>query len=92
MHFAAQSRSEIEGSDMKCLRDESQVSIGGLLALGYGRTRRSRKKRSNMNYVGDTVTVTGMKQAKEKKIWSEVWKIKPLDEEIKDEKSTRKMD
>jgi hypothetical protein len=26
-------------------RDESWVSVGGMLALGYGRKRRSRKKR-----------------------------------------------
>jgi hypothetical protein len=26
------------------LRDESQVSVGGMLALGYGRKKRLRKK------------------------------------------------
>jgi hypothetical protein len=29
----------------KVPRDESQVSVGGLLALGYGRKWRTRKKR-----------------------------------------------
>jgi hypothetical protein len=42
-------------------RDESQVSVGGLLALGYGSKRRSRKKKENVNFAEDTVTVTGSK-------------------------------
>jgi hypothetical protein len=40
----------------------------------------------------DIVTVTGSKWEKEKKRWSEVRKSKPLDEEIKDDISTRKKD
>jgi hypothetical protein len=42
-------------------RDESQVSVGGLLALGYESKQISRKKRKNENCVEDTVTVTGSK-------------------------------
>jgi hypothetical protein len=42
-------------------RDESQVSVGGLLVLGYGRKRRSRKKRKNVYCAEDTVTFTGSK-------------------------------
>jgi hypothetical protein len=42
-------------------RDESQVSVGGMLALGYESKRRSRKKRKNVNCTEDTVTVTGLK-------------------------------
>jgi hypothetical protein len=34
--------------------DESQVSVGGLLALGYGIKRRSRKKRENVNFAEDS--------------------------------------
>jgi hypothetical protein len=51
-----------------------------------------RKKREKVSFVGDTVTVTGSKRAKEQKRWSEVWKSKPLDEEIEDDRSARKMD
>ena len=42
-------------------RDESQVSVGGLLALGYGNKRISRKKRENVNYTEDTETFIGSK-------------------------------
>ena len=41
--------------------DESQVSVGGLLALGYGRKRRTRKKREKVNFLEETMTVTGLK-------------------------------
>jgi len=50
-----------------------------------------RKKREKASFAGDTVTVTGSKRAKEHKIWSEVRKRNPLDEEIKDDRSARKM-
>jgi hypothetical protein len=46
---------------MKFLRDESEVSVGGLLSLGYGRKRRLMKKRKNVNCAEDTVTITGSK-------------------------------
>jgi hypothetical protein len=72
--------------------DESQVSVGGLLSLGYGSKQRSRKKRQNVNYVEDTVTVTGSKRAKDQKIWSEVRERKSLDKEIEDDISARKKD
>jgi hypothetical protein len=42
-------------------RDESHVSVGGMFPLGYGNKRISRKKRKNVNYAEDTVTVTGSK-------------------------------
>jgi hypothetical protein len=42
--------------------------------------------------VADIMAVIGSKLAKEKKIWSELHKRKPLDDEIEDDKSTRKMD
>ena len=42
-------------------QDKSQVSVGGLLALGYGRKKRSRKKRKNENFAEDTVIVTKSK-------------------------------
>jgi hypothetical protein len=41
--------------------DESQVSVEGMLALGYGSKRRSRKKRENVNFTEDTVIVIGSK-------------------------------
>jgi hypothetical protein len=41
--------------------DESQVSVGVLLALSYGSKRRSRKKRENVNCMEDTMMVTGSK-------------------------------
>jgi hypothetical protein len=63
-----------------------------MLALGYGRKRRMRKKREKASFAGDTVTVTGSKRAKEQKRWSEVQKSKPLDEEIKDDRSTKERD
>jgi len=37
------------------------VSVGGLLALGYGRKKISRKKRDNENFTEDIVIVTGSK-------------------------------
>jgi hypothetical protein len=36
-------------------------TIGRMLALGYGSKRRSRKEKENVNFVKDTVTVTGSK-------------------------------
>ena len=42
-------------------QDESQVSVGGLLALGYVRKRISRNKRENVNFVEDIVIVIGSK-------------------------------
>jgi hypothetical protein len=42
-------------------QDESQVSVGGMLALGYGSMKRSRKKRENVNCTKDIVTVIGSK-------------------------------
>jgi hypothetical protein len=45
----------------KVPRDESQVSVGGFLALGYGSTQISRKKKENSNFTEDTMTVTGSK-------------------------------
>jgi hypothetical protein len=42
-------------------RDESQVSVGGLLALVYVSTQRSRKKKENVNFMEDTMTVNGSK-------------------------------
>jgi hypothetical protein len=41
--------------------DESQVIVGGLLALGYEIKKRSRKKRKNVNFTEDTVTAIGSK-------------------------------
>jgi hypothetical protein len=35
--------------------------VGVLLALGYGSMQRSRKKKENVNFTEDTVTVTGSK-------------------------------
>jgi hypothetical protein len=40
-------------------QDESQVSVGGLLALGYESKRRSRKKRKNVNCVEDKCLLLG---------------------------------
>jgi hypothetical protein len=45
-----------------------------------------------MNYAEYIVTDNGSKWEKEKKIWSEVRESKLLDEEIEEEKSTRKID
>jgi hypothetical protein len=42
-------------------QDESQVSVGGLLALGYGSKRRVRQKKWNANYTENTLTDTGSK-------------------------------
>jgi hypothetical protein len=42
-------------------QDESQVSVAGLLASGYGSKQRLRKKIWNVNYVEDTVTDIGSK-------------------------------
>jgi hypothetical protein len=42
-------------------QDDSQVSVGGMLALGYGSKRILRKKRKNANCAEDTVTDTGSK-------------------------------
>jgi hypothetical protein len=56
-----------------------------VLALGYGRKQRTRKKREKVSFTGDTVTVTGSKRAKEQKRWSAVQKRKSLDEEIEDD-------
>jgi hypothetical protein len=42
-------------------QDKSQVSVGGLLALGYESKRRSRKKRKNENCMEDKVSITGSK-------------------------------
>jgi hypothetical protein len=36
-----------------------------MLALGYGRKRRSRKKMWNAHFVEDTVTITGVNEEKE---------------------------
>jgi hypothetical protein len=41
--------------------DESQVIVGGLLALGYGNNRRTREKRKNENFTEDIAIVTGSK-------------------------------
>jgi hypothetical protein len=57
-----------------------------LLALGYGRKQRKRKKRLKENFIGDTTIFTGLKKAKEKKRWSEVRKKNPLDERTKDDR------
>jgi hypothetical protein len=37
LHCAVYGRRKIEASRSEVPRDESQVSVGGLLALGYGR-------------------------------------------------------
>jgi hypothetical protein len=42
-------------------QDESQVSFGGLLALGYGSKQILREKSQNVNCAEDTVTNTGSK-------------------------------
>ena len=42
-------------------RDESQVSVGGLLALGYEIKQRLIQKIWNVNCVEDIVTDTGLK-------------------------------
>jgi hypothetical protein len=73
-------------------RDESQVSVGGLLALGYGRKRRLRHKRKNANCAEDTMNVTRSKQEKEQKRWSKVKGRNLLDEDIEDGRSARKTD
>jgi hypothetical protein len=45
-----------------------------------------------VNFAEDIVTVTRSKLEKEHKIWNEVRKCKPLDEEIEYDISARKMD
>jgi hypothetical protein len=42
-------------------RDESHVSVGGLLALGYGRLRRLRKEVQSANCAEDKLTEIGSK-------------------------------
>ena len=42
-------------------QDESYVSVGGLLTLGYGSRQTSRKKIENENFAEDIVTVTRLK-------------------------------
>jgi hypothetical protein len=62
------------------------VSVGGLLALGYGSKKITRKKRRNADFAKEIVTVTRSKCAKEKERWREVRERKMLDEEIEDDR------
>jgi hypothetical protein len=62
------------------------------LALGYGRKKRLREKRQNANCVEDAWTEIGAKWPKKKKRWSKVRESESLDERIKENRSTRKMD
>jgi hypothetical protein len=73
-------------------RDESHVSVGGLLALGYGRKRILQKKRRNTNYAEGRLTDIRSKWLKKQKRWSEVRERKSLDEEIEEERLVRKVD
>jgi hypothetical protein len=68
------------------------VSVGDLLALGYGRLRRLRKEARSENCTENTLTEVGSKWKKEKKRWSKVRERKLLDGEIEEDRSTRKMD
>ena len=73
-------------------QDESHVSVGGLLALGYGRLQILRKEARSANYMEDKLTKIGSKWPKEKKIRSEVRESNLLAKEIKKYRSIRKMD
>jgi hypothetical protein len=53
-------------------QDESHVSVGGLLALGYGSLQRLRKEARSENCMEDKLTEIGSKWPKEQKRWSEV--------------------
>jgi hypothetical protein len=63
-----------------------------VLALGYGRKRMLRKKRRNVNCVKGRLTETRLKWLKKQKRWSKVREIKSFDEDIKEDRSTRKAD
>jgi hypothetical protein len=79
-------------------RNESHVSVRGLLSLGYGRNQIFRKKvkiqeeRRSMNYVEGTMTDIGLKWPKKWKRRSKVMEKEFLNEKIKEDRSTRKMD
>jgi hypothetical protein len=71
------------------------VSVGGLLALGYGlgnKVKKKEEKRRSVNCVEDAWIEIGSKWLKNKKIRSEARESYLLKEKIEDDRSTRKMD
>jgi hypothetical protein len=65
------------------------------LALRYGLRKKLKKKeekRGSMNYTEGTWIENGSKYPKEKKIGSEARESEPLNEEIEEDRSTKKMD
>jgi hypothetical protein len=72
-------------------RDESHVSVGGMLSFGYGRLRRLRKEVQSANFTEDKLTEIGSKWPKEQKRRSEVTESKSLDGDIKEDRSARNM-
>jgi hypothetical protein len=66
-----------------------------LLALGYGlrnKAKKKEKKRRSTNCMEDTLTEIESKWSKKQKIRREVRENESLDEDIKDDRSSRKMD
>jgi hypothetical protein len=74
--------------------DESQVSVGGLLGLGYGlrkKSKRKEEKRRSTNCAEGTLTESGSKWPKEWKR-SEVRENESFNENIEEDRLARKMD
>jgi adenylosuccinate synthase len=76
-------------------RDDSQVSVGGMLALSYGLRKKARKKeekRKSTNCTKGTLTRNGSKWSRKKKRRREVRENDSLEEKIEENRSTQKMD
>jgi hypothetical protein len=93
--IAVYSQSKYRRFNLAVTQDESHVSVGGLLALGYVLRKKAKIKeeeRQSMKCVEDTQTEEGSKWLKKQKRRNEVKKNKPLKEKIKEDKATKNMD
>jgi hypothetical protein len=68
------------------------VSVGGLLALDYGRLQVLRKEEQSMNCAERTLIEIGLKSLKKQKRRKKVRESKSLNEKTEEDKSTRNMD
>jgi hypothetical protein len=76
-------------------RDESHVSVGGLLALGHVLRKKEKIKeeeRQSTKCVEGTQTEEGSKWLKKHKRRSKVRESKSLEEKIKEDKATKRID